>query len=76
MGAGPQRETRGFLGREFTPGEQVAVRAELRGPRRLRAGVDLRGDGSAEAWTGRLSKRPVQRQPGEDVHAALRRATA
>lgn len=74
MGGGTRRETRSFLGREFAPGEQVAVRAELKGPRGLRAGVDLRGDGSAEAWTGRLSKRLVEPQPGEDVHAALRRA--
>lgn len=74
MRTGPQRGTRSFLGRAFEPGEQVAVRAELRGPRRLRAGVDLRGDGAAEPWTGRLSRRPVALQPGEDAHAALRRA--
>ena len=73
MGTGRQRESRSFLGREFEPGEQVAVRAELRGPRRLRAGVDLRGDGTAEPWTGRLSKRPIAQQPGEDAHSALRR---
>jgi hypothetical protein len=73
LGVGPQRETRSFLGREFAPGEQVAVRAELKGPRGLRAGVDLRGDGSSQAWTGRLSKRLVEPDPGEDVHVALRR---
>lgn len=49
------------------------MRAELKGPKRLRAGVDLRGDGTAEAWTGRLSKQPVALQLGEDVYAALRR---
>ena len=70
----PQRESKSFLGLDFEPGAQVAVRAELKGPRGLRAGIDLRGDGSAEAWTGRLSKQPVAEQPGEDVHAALRRA--
>ncbi|MCW2991633.1 MAG: hypothetical protein JWM73_2227 [Solirubrobacterales bacterium] len=63
------------MGREFEPGQQVAVRAELRGPRRLRAGIDLRGDGSAEAWTGRLSKEPIALQAGEDVYAALRRVS-
>jgi hypothetical protein len=70
----PRSETRSFLGREFEPAEQVAVRAELKGPRRLRAGIDVRGDGTAEPWTGRLSKQPVALQPGEDAHAALRRA--
>lgn len=73
MGAGPQRASRSFFGREFEPSEQVAVRAELKGPKGLRAGVDLRGDGTSVAWTGRLSKQPVVLQPGEDVHAALRR---
>jgi hypothetical protein len=51
------------------------VRAELKGPKGLRAGIDLRGDGAAEAWTGRLSKQPVALQPGEDVYAALRRVS-
>lgn len=75
MGSGPQRATRSFLGREFEPVQQVAVRAELKGPRGLRAGIDLRGDGSAEAWTGRLGRSLVEQQPGEDAHAALRRVT-
>ena len=75
MGAGPRRETRSFLGREFEPGAQVAVRAELKGPKGLRAGVDLRGDGTAEAWTGRLGRRVIEQQPGEDAYAALRRVS-
>jgi hypothetical protein len=61
------------LGREYEPVEQVAVRGELRGPRGLRAGIDLRGDGSAEAFTGRVVRRLVQPRPGEDAWAALRR---
>ena len=68
------RETASFLGREFAPSEQVAARAEVKGPRGLRAGVDLRGDGRTAAWTGRLGRRPIETQPGEDAHAALRRA--
>lgn len=70
----PQRDTRSFLGRDFEPGEQVALRAELKGPRGLRAGIDLRGDGSAVPWTGRIGRRAVDVEPGEDVHVALRRA--
>ena len=73
LGAEARRETRSVLGREFAPVQQVAARAEVRGPRRLRAGIDLRGDASAEAWTGRFFRRLVEQQPGEDAYAALRR---
>lgn len=53
----------------------MAARAELRGPGRLRAGIDVRGDGAAEAWTGRWRRRLVAQQPGEDAYAALRRVS-
>jgi hypothetical protein len=59
--------------RTFEPVQQVAHRLELRGERGLRAGVDVRGDGSVEAWTGRLRRQVLAQAPGEDAYAALRR---
>jgi hypothetical protein len=61
------------LGRGYEPVQQVAVRGEVAGPRRLRAGVDLRGDGSAEAFTGRWRRQLVERRSGETAYDALRR---
>jgi hypothetical protein len=58
--------------RRFDPVQQVAARIELSG-NGLRAGVDLRGDGSAEAWRGRWRRRLVAQEPGEDAVDALRR---
>ena len=58
--------------RTFEPVQQVAHRLELRGAR-VRAGIDVRGDGSVEAWTGRLRRQVLAQAPGEDAYAALRR---
>jgi hypothetical protein len=61
------------LGREYEPAEQVAVRGELRGPGRLRAGVDVRGDGTMVAFTGVIQRRPIDLGDREDAWAGLRR---
>jgi len=66
----------GTLMRRFEPVQRVIGRVELKGPRRLRAGVDVRGDGSAEAFTGRLRRTLVRQRDGESCYDALRRELA
>jgi hypothetical protein len=68
------REEARFFARRIEPAEQVAARLELAGPRGERGGVDLRGDGSAEAFTGRLRRQVVERRGRESAAAALQRA--
>jgi hypothetical protein len=59
--------------REYEPVQQVIARGEIKGPGGVRAGIDVRGDGSSEAWTGRFSKAVVVQEPGEDAYQALER---
>jgi hypothetical protein len=63
----------GTLIRRLEPVQIVVARVELSGPRSLRAGIDVRGDGSIEAFTGRLRRRVVEQRDGESPYDALRR---
>jgi hypothetical protein len=70
------REEVSFFARRIEPVAQVSARLELAGPRGVRGGVDLRGDGSAEAYTGRLRRSVVERGRGESAADALLRTLA
>jgi hypothetical protein len=67
-----------FFRRTIDASRQVAVRAEIAGPGRfapaVRGGVDLRGDGSTEAFTGQARRQLVETEAGETGVEALRRA--
>ena len=79
LSAASTREEVQFFSRRIEPSRQVAARLEIAGPGDWRGagvsgGVDLRGDGSAEAFTGRMRRTIVEQRRGESAAAALRRA--
>ena len=74
LAASTRRETETVFKREVEPVQQVVARGGVAGPRGARGGIDVRGDGSTEAWTGRSWRRElVAQEPAEDAFAALRR---
>ena len=76
--AGTPRPAVTVYRRTYEPIQIVAVRGEVSGPQRLRprlrGGVDVRGDGSAEAWIGRVRRSLIAQRTGESAYDALRRA--
>jgi hypothetical protein len=75
--AGPTARTIDLRARRWDASHQVKTRAELKGPERwrpaTRAGIDVLGDGSLQAWTGAPERRRVEPAAGEDACVALRR---
>jgi hypothetical protein len=63
------------LVRQYAAGDQVATRVELKGPG-VNVGVDVRGDGGVQAWSGRVRRRPLELEDDETPFEALRRVVA
>ena len=61
------------IARDYEPQQQVAGRIELHGPSGTHGGIDVRGDGSAEAYVGWIRKRLAEQREGESAVDALRR---
>jgi hypothetical protein len=78
LAAQPRRSEVDLGIRSYAPADQVAARVEIAGPQRwrarIRAGIDVRGDGSVEPWTGAPERVEVTAREGESPYDALRRA--
>ena len=77
LAAQPRRQQVDLRFRTLAPADQVAARVEIAGPQRwrpdVRAGIDVRGDGSVAAWTGAPERAQVEPAGGREP---LRRAAA
>lgn len=66
--------------RRYEPAQQIKARLELAGPQRLlpsiRAGIDVHGDGSSQAYLGRVRRQVVKARRRESAVEALRRELA
>ncbi|MGH2930023.1 MAG: hypothetical protein ACRDL8_17605 [Solirubrobacteraceae bacterium] len=64
--------------KRFEAQQRVIARLELAGPQRfvpsVRAGIDVRGDGSIEAYHGRTRRAIIPERGNEDAYAVLRRS--
>lgn len=65
------REAESAFGRTYAPGDLVAARIELKGAA-TRAGIDVRGDGTLVAWTGRVRRKVLE----GDALKALRQSVS
>ena len=62
--------------RTFEPGDRVAARIEISTGGWLRgadAGVDVMGDGTVVAFSGGMTRTPLEPAHGEDAYDAVRR---
>lgn len=78
--AGPRAETVDLRVRSYEPERQVVSRMEVSGPGRFlpaaHGGIDVLGDGSTRAWTGRVRRALVEPRGGETPAQALARVMA
>jgi hypothetical protein len=77
LAGAPRRKVVDLRYRTFEPSEQVAHRIELARAGWLKrglGGIDVRGDGTLQAWTGWTRRRPIDPETNESVYEALRRA--
>ena len=78
LSAGAPKRSLNLRAKTYEPVQQVFGRVELAGPQRLfprvRAGMDIRGDGSVEAYMGRVKRELIEQRKGETAFESLRRA--